>query len=87
MLATFYSFVHENSFLFDRDSIVLTIIIVTTTLGCCRGNFPLWYILRQLICFEFDNLLKLFFIRPESVSLFYIIWEKAYLLIVNHMIN
>lgn len=51
--------------------------IVITTFGCC-GIFPSWYNLSLLLCFEFDNLLELlkFFIRQESVSLFYIIWEK-----------
>lgn len=65
-------------------------IIVITTFSCCCGIFPSWYILSLLLCFEFENLLKLlkFFIRQESVSLFYILWgKKACLLIVKHMMN
>lgn len=51
-------FMKINSCLIE---IILYTTIVITTLGCCCGLFPPRYILRQLLCFEFENLLKTVF--------------------------
>lgn len=77
-------FAHEDELLFDRDYIIIILLtfIVITTFGCCCGIFPSWYILSQLLCFEFA-----FFIRP--VFHYYILYggKNACLLIVKLMMN
>lgn len=79
-------FAHEDELLFDRDYIIIILLTFTviTTFGCCCGIFPSWYILSQLLCFEFAEI----FLLDQCLIIIYYMGEKnACLLIVKLMMN
>lgn len=75
-LQHFYLLAHDNWFLFNRDYIIITIIVITT-FGCRRGIFSFFDISR-LLCFE--SLLKIFLL-DRKVSRYSILYGKTSLFV------